>query len=269
MADMTRPAGEPADEDGRPVEDATPAGDRIEAPVTPGSSTTASVPADTAVYPRNDAAETAVIPPAAETRPVDERSSTPPPPPPAPVPAEPLEPAEEDAPPPPRVRSNRLAGAAWVLLAAGLFELLFFGVNALVVVVFGGGGPAVVAQVNAIARSPLAWLPVVLFFLLFMLTVLLFNRAGRVAYVIASLVVAVLVYVLTVLLFSLLVRSSLGDTNTLAQTFLNWEFILIGLVARETMLWTGLAIGSRGIRIRRRNKEDRARYEQGLADARA
>ena len=184
------------------------------------------------------------------------------------VAAAPLPPAAEDAPPPPRSKGNRLVGTAWVLLAAGLFQVLFFAANALVALVFGGTA-AVVPQLQSIAGTALAWLPVLLFFLLFELTVLLISRAGRFAFVFTSLIVGAAVYIATVLLFSLIVRHTLGDANTLAQTFLNWEFILIGLVARETMLWTGLAIGSRGIRVRRRNREERKRYETELADARA
>jgi hypothetical protein len=184
-------------------------------------------------------------------------------------PAEPqpvLAPAEELAPPPPRARGNRVVGTAWVLLAAGLFQVVFFGINALVAFTFGGPDAAL-PQIQQIAGTPLAWLPVLLFFLLYELTVLLINRAGRVAYVLASLIVGIVVYIASTLLFSLIERHALGDSNTLAQTFLNWEFILIGLAAREVMLWTGLAVGSRGIRLRRRHKEERARYDEGLADA--
>jgi hypothetical protein len=175
---------------------------------------------------------------------------------------------EGSVPPPPRKKGNRLVATMWVLLAAGLFQVVFFGANALVALVFGGTA-AVVPQVQSVAGTSLAWLPVLLFFLLFELTVLLFNRAGRVAYVLASLIVGAIVYVLTVVLFSVLVRHTLGDANTLAQTFLNWEFILVGLVAREVMLWTGLAIGSRGIRVRRRYREARKHYEQEVADVRS
>ena len=194
-----------------------------------------------------------------------------PPAPPAPARSTPVEPqpvlppAEESASPAPRSRSNRLVGTAWVLLAAGVFEVLFFALNALVVLVFAGP-KAVAPQVQQIAQTSLAWLPVVLFFLLFELAVLLLNRAGRVAYVFASLIIGIVVYILSAILFSLIVAHTLGDSNTLAQTFLNWEFILIGIAAREVSLWTGLAIGSRGIRVRRRNTEARARYDEETAD---
>lgn len=168
--------------------------------------------------------------------------------------------------PPPRRKGNRIVGTAWVLLGAGLFELLFFVVNALIVFAFGGA-PAVAPQLKLIAATPLVWLPVVLFFLLFELTVLLVNRAGRFTFVLASLIVGAIVYAATVLLYSLITQHALGDANTLAQYFLNYEFILIGLVAREVMLWTGLAIGARGVRVRGRNKDAKRRYDEELAAA--
>lgn len=187
-----------------------------------------------------------------------------------PTPAEPqpvIPPATAEQSAAPHKQGNRLVGTLWVLLAAGIFQVIFFGANALIALAFGGPS-AIWDQVNSIAETSLAWLPVLLFFLLFELVVLITNRAGRVVYVFASLIVGALVYVLTVVLFSLIVRHSLGDANILAQTFLNYEFILIGLVAREVMLWTGLAIGSRGIRVRRRNREARRRYNDERTDAR-
>jgi hypothetical protein len=185
-----------------------------------------------------------------------------------PSPAEPqpvLAPAAESA-PPPRKHGNRLVGTAWVLLAAGLFQVLYFGALALIVLLLGGAA-SVVPGLQNVAAYPFAWLPVLFFFLLFELTVLLFNRAGRFAYVIASLIVGLLVYVLSVLLISILIGGGIGDTATLARAFESPEFILTGLVAREVMLWTGFAIGSRGIRVRRRDKEARKRYEAEVADA--
>ncbi|MGN6446635.1 hypothetical protein [Amnibacterium sp.] len=188
---------------------------------------------------------------------------------PAPAPAQeqaPIAPAAEAA-PPPRGRGNRLVGTAWVLLAAGLFEVLYFGVLGLIVLLLGGAG-AVVPQLTNLAAYPFSWLPVLFFFLFFELTVLLFNRAGRFAYVVASLIVGFLVYVVSVLLISIMIGGGIGDTATLARAFESPEFVFTGLVAREVMLWTGFAIGSRGIRVRRRNSDARARYDEELADDR-
>jgi hypothetical protein len=179
-----------------------------------------------------------------------------------------LAPAAENAPPPPRKAGNRVVATAWVLLAAGLFQVVYFAALALIILLLGGPS-AVAPGLTNILGYPFAWLPVLFFFLLFELTVLLFNRAGRFAYVVASLVVGFLVYVLSVLLISILVGGGIGDTATLARAFESPEFVLTGLVAREVMLWTGFAIGSRGTRVRRRNKEARRHYDEELADARA
>lgn len=171
-----------------------------------------------------------------------------------------LAPAEEPAAAPKR-GGNRLAGTAWVLLAAGLFEVLYLAAIALVVLLLGGA-QAVVPQLVPFASSPFAWLPVLLFFLLFELTVLLINRAGRFAYVIASLIVGLLVYVLSVFLISILLGGGIGDRLTLARAFESPEFILAGLIAREVMLWTGFAIGARGTRVRKRNRAAKDAYRQ-------
>lgn len=179
-----------------------------------------------------------------------------------------IAPADEHAPPPPRRHGNRLVGTAWVLLAAGLFQLLYFGALALIILLLGGQA-AVAPGITNIARFPFAWLPVLFFFLLFELTVLLFNRAGRFAYVVASLVVGLLVYVISVLLISIMVGGGIGDTATLARAFESPEFVLTGLVAREVMLWTGFAIGARGTRVRRRDRAARKQYKEEVGDARA
>ena len=175
-----------------------------------------------------------------------------------------LAPAEESHPAAPKRRSNRLVGTAWVLLAAGLFQVVYFGALAGLIVLLGGA-QAVGTQLAQYLTTPFAWLPVLFFFLLFELTVLIFNRAGRFLYVVASLVVGLLVYVLSVLLITVLLRGT-PDTATLQQAFLSPLFVLTGLAAREVMLWTGVAIGARGTRLRKRNRADRDAYRAELAE---
>ena len=220
-----------------------------------------------ATEPRTDpAAETEVVP-APERTAVQPVAAEPAPPPPAaaqPV----LAPAEESAPPAPSKRGNRVVGTAWVLLAAGLFQALYFGAIAALELVIAGPA-AVVPQVQALIDvkfSAFAWLPVLFFFLLFELTILLFNRAGRFAYVVASAVVAVLVYALSAILIPMMIGGQIADKNTAIQAFLSPVFLFTLIVAREVMLWTGFAIGSRGIRVRRRNTEARKKYDEELAD---
>jgi hypothetical protein len=188
----------------------------------------------------------------------------------APVPAPPPAPPVQQIPvstATPRRRGNRFAGFAWALLAAGLFQLFYFA--SLAALTAALSGPASIGPFLAVVLQAkwgvFAWLPVLFLFLLHVLTVLIAGRAGRFFWVVASGVIAVIVYVLSVVLISIVVRGAMPDTNTLAQTFLNPTFILIGVVGREVVLWTGFATGARGVRVRQRDREDREREERDLA----
>ena len=186
-------------------------------------------------------------------------------------PAEPqpvMEPAVESTPAAPKRQGNRLAGTAWVLLAAGLFQVVYFGALAGLVALFVG--PSVVpAQLGVYLASPFGWLPVLFFFLLFELTVLIFNRAGRFLYVVMSLVVGVLVYVASIALIIAMSPAGLADMATLQRAALDPTFVLTGLAAREVMLWTGVAIGARGTRVRKRNRAARDAYRAEVQDGQA
>lgn len=191
--------------------------------------------------------------------PADRADDRTPPPPaprqvPTPVPA-------ADAPLPPRRRSNRLVGTAWVLLAALLFEVLYLAAFALVVLV--AAGPANVRlTMQQLVSTPFAWLPVLLFALFYELTVLLLNRAGRFAYVLSSLIVAAIVYVLSAVLILAMQEGGISNEGNLGRALIAPQVVLIPLVAREVMLWTGLAIGARGRRVRRRNRDAQEAYER-------
>jgi hypothetical protein len=189
-----------------------------------------------------------------------DRTEEPTPPPPTPRQAPTPLPAA-DAPPPPRRRNNRLVGTAWVLLAALFFEVLYLGAFALVVLVAAGSG-SVAASMQQLVSTPFAWLPVVLFVLFYELTVLLLNRAGRLAYVLSSLIVGAIVYVLSTVLILAMQQGGLSNEAALGRALIAPQVVLIGLVAREVMLWTGLAIGARGGRVRRRNRDAQAAYER-------
>lgn len=166
-----------------------------------------------------------------------------------------------DAPPPPRRRSNRLVGTAWVLLAALVFEVVYLAAFALVVLVVAG--PANVGlSMQQLVSTPFAWLPVVLFALFYELTVLLLNRAGRFAYVLSSLIVAAIVYVLSAVLILAMQEGGITNEGNLGRALIAPQVVLIPLIAREVMLWTGLAIGARGHRVRRRNREAQETYER-------
>ncbi|MCU1473471.1 hypothetical protein [Amnibacterium sp.] len=205
----------------------------------------------TAVLPADERAQdgdrTVVLP-------ADDR--TPPAPQGAPVPMPPAA-----APPPPRRRSNRLVGTAWVLLAALIFEVLYLAAFALVVLVVAGQA-SVGQSVQQLVSTPFAWLPVLLFALFYELTVLLLNRAGRLAYVLSSLIVAVVVYLLSTVLILALQQGGISNENLLGRALIAPQVVLIPIIAREVMLWTGLAVGARGRRVRRRNRAAQEAYER-------
>src|SRR5579875_2929588 len=191
--------------------------------------------------------------------PAEDRQA-PPPPPPAPPQRRGPVPAATEAPPPPRRGSNRLVGTAWVLLAALLFEVLYIAAFALLVCIVDGS-QQVGQAVQSLVTTPFVWLPLVLFALLYELTVLLLNRAGRFAYVLSSLVVALIVYVLSAVLILAMQQGGVSNENNLGRALIVPQVVLIPLIAREVMLWTGLAIGARGRRVRKRNREAQAQYE--------
>jgi hypothetical protein len=182
------------------------------------------------------------------------------PPPPAPTRAAvPVPPAY--APPPPRKGGNRLVGTAWVLLAALVFEVLYLAAFALVVLVVAGSA-SVALSVQQLIGTPFAWLPVLLFALFYELTVLLLNRAGRFAYVLSSLIVALIVYLLSTVLILAMQAGGLSNESNLGRALIAPQVVLIPIIAREVMLWTGLAIGARGRRLRKRNRAAQEQYER-------
>ncbi|WP_375401004.1 hypothetical protein [uncultured Amnibacterium sp.] len=168
-------------------------------------------------------------------------------------------------PPQPRRRSNRLFATGMVLLSALLFEALYLAVIALLIVVLSG--PAQVGPgLQSLITERLVWVPLVLFVVLYELLVILFNRAGRFTYVVASLVVGIAVYLGSIVIVVTLAGQSVTQ-DILRQVLISPEFALAGIAAREVMLWTGFAIGAHGKRLRRKNREARDEYEHELADA--
>src|SRR5437764_1172596 len=115
--------------------------DGADAPPVENADTTTS-PAATGAPPRPAVAPAAPGPdaPAAAAGAAATRGDQPPPP--APVEAQPTTPMPPAAEPtPPRLGNNRLVGTAWVLLAAGIFEALYLGAYALLIIALYGTQP--------------------------------------------------------------------------------------------------------------------------------
>ncbi len=124
------------------------------------------------------------------------------------------------------------------------------------------GSASVALSMQQLLSTPFAWLPVLLFALFYELTVLLLNRAGRFAYVLSSLIVALIVYLLSTVLILAMQSGGLNNEANLGRALIAPQVVLIPIIAREVMLWTGLAIGARGRRLRKRNRAAQEQYER-------
>ncbi len=169
-------------------------------------------------------------------------------------------------PTPPKAKGNRLFGT---LLALGA-TLVFAALLALVIAaIYSTVRDGVVF--DFLARPPF-YVPVIAFFVAFVLLVLIVNRAGWWAHVLGSLVVALLVYVVTigVILLGLgvtaMTPAEAGDA--LFELLTRPELVAALLLAREVALWTGAAIAARGRRVKARNAAARDEFERERAEAR-
>jgi hypothetical protein len=174
------------------------------------------------------------------------------------------------APTPPPLRHNRGFGVLISLLGAVAFALLFIGVVAVIVAIAGASVDETLAQ---FLRSMAFWVPVAVYAVISVLFALIVNRAAWWAHVLGSLFVAGLSYAISagIILLALGVIGMTPDEGVqqAAEVFGSPWLITALVIAREVSLWFGLAIASRGRRVKERNAADRAAFEQSVADRRA
>lgn len=192
---------------------------------------------------------------------------------PAPMVAPPAQPAPQvqtvfvSAPVAPKKKGNRGFGVLFALLGTLAFAVLFAAVIALIFLLvrpetaFGG-------SILGFIGSSAFWVPVSVFFVVFVLFALMVNRGSWVAWVLSSFLVAVIVYFASIGVI-LLFEGVLGMTPTEAnegfgQLALSAPLIVAAIVAREITIWFGAAIASRGRKVKERNLEARAAYEREL-----
>jgi hypothetical protein len=170
------------------------------------------------------------------------------------------------------MRSNRAFGALLALLAGAVFALVYFGVVALYVAVTPSSS-GFDDRIGAFLNSASFWVPILYFTILFVGLALVLNRAGWVAFVAGSLVIALLVYGLsigTLLLVQNVVLMTPGEANAAFLRLAGSAGVIIAaLVAREISIWFGLAISTRGRKVNARNAEARAAYDVEQAEKRA
>lgn len=169
------------------------------------------------------------------------------------------------APEPPATKGNRAFGVLVGAIAAIVFALLFAGVSYLLLQIARGSMDDYVGYLTSFAF----WIPVVAFFVGFIVLAAIINRGGWWAYVIFGLLVGVFVYfsfvggaLLTVQAWTLTIDEAV---TFIGQRWLDPRAILAGVIAREVTIWFGAWLARRGRMVTIRNREAVAEYERQLA----
>jgi hypothetical protein len=183
---------------------------------------------------------------------------------------QPVTPIYVQRPEPPKKRSNRGIGILIALVGTVVFALLWAAIVALV------GGMLTPGRefVDLFLRFLASWAfrgPLIVFFVAMVLLIQVLNRARWWAYILGGLVVAALVYA-SYVGSSLLDQDFTRLTAQEAALFIGRQWvnpfaILAGVIAREVSVWTGAWLAARGRKLKARNAEAQADYDQQLADA--
>jgi hypothetical protein len=177
------------------------------------------------------------------------------------------------APTPPRARGNRGIGTLMAILATAAFAIVLALVAALYRGLAGTEGVAAAFSnwLAGFVALPLFYVPVAVFLVLFVVFVLLVNRAGWWVYVLGSFLLAAALYFASIgvllALDGLLFHSPGGAT--FANLAVNPAIIIATVLAREVAIWFGAAISARGRRVRARNLEAAAAYERDTNEKKA
>lgn len=171
------------------------------------------------------------------------------------------------APAPPKKRSNRGIGTLLAVLGAIAFGLLHSLITA---IAYASAGRAF--DIPRFLMSSGFLVPTIAFLVVFVLAVLLINRAGWWAWVLGSLVVAAVTYFASIgiimLLGNAVALTPAEGQDMFLRLAVSAPLVVAVIVAREVAIWFGLAIAARGRKVKARNAEERAAYDRELAESR-
>ena len=174
------------------------------------------------------------------------------------------------APQPPKKRGARGVGAFVALFSAGVFAVVYAALVSLFAIVVRGIS---LQEVVSSLSSPAYWVPVIVFFLSYLLLVVIVNGAGWWAHVLGGFFVAVVVWIGFVGAEIIAVGAFGGSTTEVTaivvQQLTNPLGFAAAIAAREVPIWVGGIVSRRGRTARARNVEARASYERELAEHRA
>ena len=115
------------------------------------------------------------------------------------------------------------------------------------------------------------WAPVLAFFIGMVVLIQILNRSRWWAYILGGLFVAIFVYLVYIganlIDAQYWTRTSNEFAILLRSAWVNPFAVLAGVIAREISIWTGAWLAARGRKLKARNAEAQADYEQQVADA--
>lgn len=171
------------------------------------------------------------------------------------------------APAAPRKKGNRGIGALIAVVSGLVYAALLAIAQAIIGVIVAG------RLSFAFLGDARFYIPVLFFIIGFVLLVLILNRAAWWTYILGSLLLGVFVYFGTVgvgLLGQGVISHTPEEAAAMYAAALRSPFVIVSaFLAREVAMWVGAGIAARGRRVRARNAEARAAYEQELADKKA
>ncbi|MCY7326745.1 MAG: hypothetical protein LH605_11540, partial [Microbacteriaceae bacterium] len=169
-------------------------------------------------------------------------------------------------------KGNRGIGSLIAVVSVVIFGI-FYALVATVIVAIAAPQQNVLETVLRFLVDPVFYVPGILFVVGFVIVVLLVNRAAWWAFVFGSLIVGGIVYFGTIgaqlLIENVFAMSPSAAAATFAALAINPFVIAAGLIARETSMWIGAAISSRGRRMKARNLAAREEFEKATAAHRA
>ncbi|MBO1740306.1 hypothetical protein [Leifsonia sp. TF02-11] len=187
-----------------------------------------------------------------------------------PIAPQPVAPIFLQRPEPPKRKSNRGFGILIALVGTALFAVVWAAAVVGVGALLAPGSEFIPALIQFSTHST-AWAPVVAFFIGMVVLIQIVNRARWWAYILGGLFVAVFVYLVYIgaaLIDNGFLQKNPGERQILlTQVWVAPFAVLAGVIAREVSIWTGAWLAARGRKLKARNAEAQADYEQQVADA--
>jgi len=188
---------------------------------------------------------------------------------------QPVTPIYLQRPEPPKKKSNRGVGILIALVGTVAFAVLWAAAVLIVGSLLTPSDEFLPALLEfftgGVAFGLRGWAPVLAFFIGMVVLIQILNRSRWWAYILGGLFVAIFVYIVYIganlIDAQYWTRTSNEFAILLRSAWVNPFAVLAGVIAREISIWTGAWLAARGRKLKARNAEAQADYEQQVADA--